>query len=110
MDQAYNSGWDGEKSRKACRDGRQQAYNKSFYKGRLAIVPIPMPLSFIGYDAKNDPHRHGEQRARAQSYELSAEKHRIDNRGQEYNSRVKAEDPGKTCCGSGAAMVERRIG
>jgi len=110
MDQAYNSGRDGKKSRQACGDGRQQGYNESFYNGRLAIVPIPVSLSFIGYDAKNDPHRHGEQRTRAQSYKLSAEKHRIDNRGQEYNARVKAEDLSKTSCGSGAAVFRQWIG
>ena len=69
-----------------------------------------MSLSFIGYDAKNDPHRHGEQRARAQSYELSAEKHCIDNGGQEYNPRVKAEDLTKTPCGNGGAVVNQWIG
>lgn len=64
-----------------------------------------MSLSFISDDAKNDPHRHGEEPARAQSDDPSAEKHRIGNHGQEYNSRVKAEDLTKTSCVNGGAVV-----
>jgi hypothetical protein len=60
MDQPYNSRWHGKKSRQARRDGRQQGYDERFYNGGLPIVPIPMPLSFISYDAKNHPYRHGE--------------------------------------------------
>jgi hypothetical protein len=69
-----------------------------------------MSLSFISYEAKNDAHRHGEQRARAQSYELPAEKHGIDNHGQEHNPRVKAEDLTKTSCGNGGAIVRQWVG
>jgi hypothetical protein len=110
MHQANDSRWDGKKSGQACGDGRQQAYDESFDDGRLSIVPIPMSLRSISYEAKNDPHRQGDERTDAQSDELPAKEHGIDNHGEQYNPRIKAEDLTKTSRGNGDAVVRQWIG
>jgi len=81
MNETHYPGWDSEKPRKTCWDGRQQAHNEPFYDGGLSIVSIPVFLCLISYDAQCDPHQCGEQHACSQGRNISSEEHCIDNDG-----------------------------
>jgi hypothetical protein len=105
MDQTDNSRWDGEEAGEACGNGCQQADNEPFDDGGLSIVAIPMSLSFIGYEAQNDSYWHGEQSAGTQGDEFSAEKHGVDDCGQDDNARVKAEELAKASSGNVSALM-----